>query len=525
MINISVSEDGSVQYGDLFSKPDCVRFFTKHRYPQFYRRPGSNLILSFLKEVLDESQLKEAHEYAKSQEDQKLYFKYFYRKAGEFLGCTPKRALKLWNAAEFYTKLQPRLDLVNTLARGRGGRVLEPAFRALVRNENLLKEVYDDGLKNILPLVFFFKNPPQVLKKGLGKALWKRLANNSFHRNALIARVLHRELTEPSSENQDLIFEIYRDFLLRLEKIPSTLLANRDYMEFYLRYSEEQSSLDFVQDKIMRIIPMKQVGRFVVGLMRRKIDLIIDTCNMAEQLGEKFDIWKYNIDNFEEEHDRFTKMIQEKRYSPESLKVLEEIDVKYFKVGPYEIELLDSRYKIHEEGKEMHHCVGSYAERVAKGTDLIYSIRKDGKRVSTLGLRKSQKTFRRVSPVVMSSVMIENRELAMNLEIMQIPMWEFVQHHGFANRRLENRMQVFMADLVLSRLNGDSYVSDRDLFELEYHLGMAESEYENMQSILQYPVDRLKFNPYSPQSYKSVYDYRYQQVSQDPFADPRALMA
>lgn len=517
MIKISITEEGTVKFGGLQSYAHHVKFFTRSVHERFDQKQGSKWIMEFLSEVLDSHQLEEARVYARSHADKKLYFRHFYSKCSEFLGCTPKNAVKLWNAAEFYTKVEPRLDLVNLLARGRGGKVSRAKFMNLVRNEKLLKEVCDDGLKNILPLVFFFNEPPQTLKKTLGKGLWKRLSRNSFHRNRLLAQALYGKFHYCDAIPGD----IAKDSLIDFEKIPSTLLANRAYLDFYEIFKSEPC-LDYIEEKMFKLVPMKDINRSMLRLARSKITRIRDTYVMAEQLGEKFNIWKHTIDNFEIEHDRFTKMIQERRYSPEPIECLSEITEKYIKFGDYEVELLDSRYKIHEEGQEMKHCVGGYCETVARGGYLVYSIKKDGKRVSTLGLKRSHRTYTKTTLPPVTEEMMRNRELAYNLEIKKLPVWDFNQHYGFANTQLESMTQVFLADLLISRLNGEEYISEEDLEKLEYIIA-------NMDSVpkidLESDIDRFKFNPYNPSSYKSLYDYRYQKVERDDRYDQRAYRA
>jgi len=50
---------------------------------------------------------------------------------------------------------------------------------------------------------------------------------------------------------------------------------------------------------------------------------------------------------------------------------------------------LQTREGIWDEGARMHHCVGSYADRVARGSSRIYSVRQAGQRVATLELRRT----------------------------------------------------------------------------------------------------------------------------------------
>jgi len=54
--------------------------------------------------------------------------------------------------------------------------------------------------------------------------------------------------------------------------------------------------------------------------------------------------------------------------------------------GEWSATALNTGARLFEEGKQMHHCVSSYAEQCAAATHRIYSIKKNGERVSTLCL-------------------------------------------------------------------------------------------------------------------------------------------
>jgi hypothetical protein len=52
----------------------------------------------------------------------------------------------------------------------------------------------------------------------------------------------------------------------------------------------------------------------------------------------------------------------------------------------YSIVPLDSAKKLWEEGRAIHHCVGSYDRKVAKGLCYIYSVRQGDERIATVEL-------------------------------------------------------------------------------------------------------------------------------------------
>lgn len=63
-------------------------------------------------------------------------------------------------------------------------------------------------------------------------------------------------------------------------------------------------------------------------------------------------------------------------------------------IGGFEFVALQSGAQIFSEGREMHHCVMTYAALVARGRSRLYSIRQQGSRVATLELVRMSSTTR-----------------------------------------------------------------------------------------------------------------------------------
>ena len=60
--------------------------------------------------------------------------------------------------------------------------------------------------------------------------------------------------------------------------------------------------------------------------------------------------------------------------------------IKGAKINGYEIVPIESAADLYLEGKKMHHCVGTYAWRVASGEAFLYSVRENEQRVATIML-------------------------------------------------------------------------------------------------------------------------------------------
>jgi PcfJ-like protein len=60
------------------------------------------------------------------------------------------------------------------------------------------------------------------------------------------------------------------------------------------------------------------------------------------------------------------------------------------KVGGYDILPIDNSVDLYREGSAMHHCVGTYSDRVVSGDAYFYSIRRDAERVATAQLARGE---------------------------------------------------------------------------------------------------------------------------------------
>ena len=58
------------------------------------------------------------------------------------------------------------------------------------------------------------------------------------------------------------------------------------------------------------------------------------------------------------------------------------------KIGDYEILPIEDAAALYREGHAMHHCAGTYRDRVLSGELYVYSIRRNGERTATLALHR-----------------------------------------------------------------------------------------------------------------------------------------
>ena len=58
------------------------------------------------------------------------------------------------------------------------------------------------------------------------------------------------------------------------------------------------------------------------------------------------------------------------------------------KIGDYDIVPIDNSAALYREGATMHHCVGTYADRVQSGRLYVYSVHRASEKVATFSLAR-----------------------------------------------------------------------------------------------------------------------------------------
>lgn len=221
---------------------------------------------------------------------------------------------------------------------------------AILKVKDKLEQAKKDGIENIAPLIIKTGNSPHEMKKQLGKGLWKKLAHNSASRNKLIVqRTRHGSTIEA------------------LQSMSSTALK-----------------LD-VRDEILalRDIPWKNVvgGKGKVRVIARYIS---DYYRMQGQMGLPVSR-DLKWSTTKSLHDESVRLYNERN----RLAYIKDFNIpsdvlREFSCDGVIFSLLTSGQQVVDEGREMHHCVGSYAKSVANGGYLVYKV--EGDERATLGI-------------------------------------------------------------------------------------------------------------------------------------------
>jgi hypothetical protein len=284
-----------------------------------------------------------------------------YKKFTSQYKITPSAFMKVHNAIKTQQWIDPVRGLSKRLCFGFNRKPNPSLMEKLHTHLPVIKEIQTDKIDNIIPISFFLGLTPKELKSTLGKGLWKKLCRNTFTRNLLIAK----------SSRLGYYNESVLERIEVLNQLPSSVLK-RGYKS-PVQFSE--AGVWLCNNNLHKREDIRNIQH-----------IFDDTRNMASQVGKKFTPEKWSLNKLREKHEEYSQIINDRKYSPQALPSMKNITIKEDKYKGYSINLLESPLLIRNEGSEMHHCVGSYVDRVAIGDYLVYSVTKDEKKTSTLGI-------------------------------------------------------------------------------------------------------------------------------------------
>lgn len=276
-------------------------------------------------------------------------------------------------------------------------KIVPERLKVVRRNIEAINQTIKDGNSHILPFVVFTGKTAEDLKKEYGKGLWKRLCKNSHYRNKVIGESLAVSVmvNYPTSVikmvnrisgcghiNAEFKIEL-ADWYTKHFKGKWTTLTHGDIIDIY--------------------------------------NYVKDTKQMSEQLGYKFKL-NMDYDSLKQLHDKYAKAIRGRQYSSEPFEWIDNVPKQHVR-GDYSIVLLDNPRSIREEGDVMKHCVASYINLVARKEYLVYSVMKNGEKVSTVGYYKTNDG------------------------------WEIQQQYGKCNSRVQDDAEKFIALEMLVKIN------------------------------------------------------------------------
>jgi len=324
---------------------------------------------------------------------------------------TPSNFKKVFNAMMYALWVKPYKKDIHKYLTFSAGRITPKVVNKYHKVKTILDQNKKDGIENISPICFATGQTPQQLKTRVGKSAWKKICKNTFTRNLLIAKHMGS-----STGNINILLET-----------PSSIL--------------KQANSPYAKGARESLYAIRKAGfplthTFRHSADRNKVKLIqniyADTERMSKQLEKAFNS-DWSIGKLQAKHSEYADIIRKRKFSDEPFAVLDNITVKHLEFGEYTATLLTSALEIVQEGDAMHHCVSAYVDSVREGRYLVYSIKKDGVRSSTLGV---------FSPTKITGILGEKSKV-----------WSYQQQYGVCNQPVAMVEETLIADMVIAELN------------------------------------------------------------------------
>jgi len=293
------------------------------------------------------------------------------KRLSEFFECTPTKFLKLVQQLfykVFIAKYPERLvkDYLYHGSFNIKGKynfhIDKHRLEHLEETWPLLKQALEDNQDNLIPVIFYTKKPPKILKDEFGKGSWKALCKNTKTRNRYIAEILYNTL---GPEKGELLKALVQTPSSLLKVFKSSYNVDGDFLKYATKYLKGSWG---DRKKIIRVWHTFR-----------------DTRRLSTQLCLRMPL---NLlpHNLQKHHDLLSERILARKFSPDIFNWISSYPL-YFKDSDLSANVLKSPQEIAFEGAAMHHCVGSYAEVVYNKKYLVISIKdSSGECYSTLGL-------------------------------------------------------------------------------------------------------------------------------------------
>lgn len=183
-------------------------------------------------------------------------------------------------------------------------------------------EAYKDGLLQLIPFIVHFRKPPQEIRKTVGRAAWRRIANNSATRNVNLVNCC----ASPGS------------FDPRLLDVSTSALRNFQGSIFITRFT------DYIH----------YADRVAQSKSRQHLDEAFDLVRDADRMDGFNPNW--GLARLRREHDEAAERRVNAQYSDEPF-----CDPFETEIYGIKITRLVSQKEVALEGQRMRHCLASYA--------------------------------------------------------------------------------------------------------------------------------------------------------------------
>lgn len=384
----------------------------------------------------------------------------------ERFGCSVAKAYKHFRALQWkvFAAHIPK-DLLLEYAYDYPSKKL--SVRKLKRLDAMLPtllQMRKDGQEHLIPIAMKLGNDPKGLRERFGKGLWKTLCKNSKHRNKILAPYLST-FSLAVAQPQNSVDRAAREAMVRAPSMLLKLLYRSAMGGNNINHVGQWEWLASVMHR-----RLTRVGRYEFNhtlTLRRGVE------TMCASLTEQQVVFhtslrftgKETYPELMEKHRRLQEITNANRPAQTYWGLSAPAEIEHYpwveelcphwcfkdKEGNvWEAKPLTTRASVKEEGVEMHHCVGGYSSSVAKKRYVVYSILKNGKRSSTLGLRVD--------------ILGEKRTgITLNGWITVVDKVMFDQHYKAYDKEVVDEVEKKMAQSVLSFVQNSFKESGNEL--------------------------------------------------------------
>jgi AraC-like DNA-binding protein len=335
----------------------------------------------------------------------------FNKAVGDAFGCSYSVLYQHFKKLQYKAFIGDDVEILKKFCQYNFGKGWKPSeVNIMNRNREILRQTYDDGLYNLIPIVAASGLSPKDLKakfkeQGI-ESRWKTITKNSLNKN--------RALSQSFSS-------CFSDYKSLLEDAPTVLLKNHGYLD--------RDTLAYLKTNFKG-----NWGK--QPFITREARIFKDTRDMAEQIGETFNP-NWSSRRVHEQHSLFSKKINSAKFPDENIQVLDKISVREIEHEGYKATLLTTPLQIWEEGTEMGHCVGAYVSSVKDYGYLVYSVSNNGEKSSTIGIQRDRELF--------VSMLAEPTFIYRNYSVQQ--------HYGKFNAHVTDDNEKEIAKILVEKLN------------------------------------------------------------------------
>lgn len=310
----------------------------------------------------------------------------------EVLGISVAKLFKAYKALQYKCFIQPIEKYTRYVPRS-GGKISGRWQQFIINNRSICDELLNDGLEKLIPICCVVERTPQQCRELFGKGLWKRLCNLSPTKIGLVAQVLikYNEYCQhyPIKDAIGHFISLKHRVLRVLNEVNAhTFFDTNDF-----------DMLNWYNDNFA--FRYRNVVGYNYDLRRNCgnwFNLYKDTERMAQQLRCEFNP-RWSPDIMRLTHDTYIHEQNNRKNAEQS--ILFNMEYSCYAELQHAISNFDSESYtciafrtpkcMLEEGREQHHCIGSYnLDMHHRDNTVLFKLQtKDGKTYSCVQLIKT----------------------------------------------------------------------------------------------------------------------------------------